>query len=301
MKINNLINYLKIILICLIAIFVFYNNVFAQVFEEIPIGGRQMAMGEAGVAEAFDANAIFWNPAGLTQLNGQMLATMHQDIYGTGVPYDYISFVKAKQKNSATGFFLSRVNYASALDFDWTEDTLLFSYAGILNTEKTLSYGVNFKYLRVRVPSSGSGNGFGMDIGLLYKLSDKVKIGLMARDPFTTISYSTGNSENLSSHYTLGFTYKYNPVTNLVFDLKDIAGQKPYSSLTARFGIERWLDEAIALRLGYIMSDKENESSFTSGVGLVLGPWKIDYAYDPTRGFVTKTPQRISIIYQLRY
>lgn len=294
---------IKITKICLVLItvmLVFSNNVYAQVFEEIPIGGRQMGMGEAGVAEAFDANAIFWNPAGLTQLNGQMLATMHQDIYGIGVPYDYISFIKAKQKNSATGFFLSRVNYASALDFDWTEDTLLFSYAGVLNTEKTLSYGINFKYLRVRVPSAGSGNGFGMDIGFLYKLSDKIKIGLMARDPFTTISYSTGNSETLSPHYTLGFNYKYNPVTTMVFDLKDIAAEDPYN-LTARFGIERWLDEAIALRLGYIMSDTEEESGFTSGLGLVLGPWKIDYAYDPTRGFQAKTPQRISIIYQIRY
>jgi long-subunit fatty acid transport protein len=37
-------------------------------FLDIGVGGRALAMGEAYVAVANDASAIFWNPAGIAQL-----------------------------------------------------------------------------------------------------------------------------------------------------------------------------------------------------------------------------------------
>lgn len=40
---------------------------------KIPVGPRAIAMGEAFVAVANDANAIYWNPAGLMQLGGPTL------------------------------------------------------------------------------------------------------------------------------------------------------------------------------------------------------------------------------------
>ena len=57
-------------LIFISIMFVFSVNIFGQGEAAVPFlliapGARAGAMGEAGVATADDATAIFWNPAGL--------------------------------------------------------------------------------------------------------------------------------------------------------------------------------------------------------------------------------------------
>jgi len=51
-------------------------------FPDIGLGARPMGMGGAFVALADDANSIFWNPAGLSQLQWAELSSMYLDLYG---------------------------------------------------------------------------------------------------------------------------------------------------------------------------------------------------------------------------
>jgi len=49
------------------------------------IGARPLGMGEAFTAIADDANAVFWNPAGLPLLLQGEVNFMRTDLYNTGI------------------------------------------------------------------------------------------------------------------------------------------------------------------------------------------------------------------------
>lgn len=46
------------------------------------VGARSGAMGETGVAQATDATAVYWNPAGLTAAEGTQVALQHTEYFG---------------------------------------------------------------------------------------------------------------------------------------------------------------------------------------------------------------------------
>lgn len=295
----------KILTVLIFFILVQPVFVFAAGWESggLPVGARYMAMGEAGVGFAPDANALYWNPAGLTQLQGQYITTMHQDKLQLDIPYDYVGFAKRKKgADSAYGFYLTRLDYTNALGYEWQEDVYNFCYAVSYTPE--LSIGINFKYLRGRIPvvAGGKAIGYGADVGLMYKVAEGIKAGVVVRDLYTQIDWTTGTSENPSRAISLGVSYRYDPMTTVVFDVHNIASDNETNKpLTLGIGIEKYLDETIAVRLGYIGSNQEGISGATVGVGIHLGPWQIDYAYDPTRAIENiKDAQRISFSYKLK-
>ena len=48
-------------------------------FLEIGVGARGMAMGEAHVAASNDVNSLYWNPAGVTSINGSQVSFQYTD------------------------------------------------------------------------------------------------------------------------------------------------------------------------------------------------------------------------------
>ena len=60
--------------------------------EQVPVGPRAIAMGGAFSAIADDASAMFWNPAGLTQLESQELAASLVRLYGTALEDRRLAF-----------------------------------------------------------------------------------------------------------------------------------------------------------------------------------------------------------------
>src|ERR1043166_3350945 len=66
-------------------------------FNDIVTGARPQGMGGAFVAVADDANALYWNPAGLTQLDSAEATFMHSNDYditvGPQLNTDYVGFV----------------------------------------------------------------------------------------------------------------------------------------------------------------------------------------------------------------
>jgi len=60
------------------------------VFLKIPVSARASAMGDAFVSLSNDANAIYWNPAGLTNINGGSITFTHQDLI-SDIAYEYVA------------------------------------------------------------------------------------------------------------------------------------------------------------------------------------------------------------------
>lgn len=67
-------------------------------FLEIGVGARGMAMGEAHVAATADVTSLFWNPAGVTQLNRSQAA------------FQYTDWIIDTRLNYAAGIFKIRPN-----------------------------------------------------------------------------------------------------------------------------------------------------------------------------------------------
>lgn len=59
-------------------------------FLDIGAGARPRALGNAFVAIADDANAVFWNPSGITTLERIEITGMHSSLF-FGTKYDYVS------------------------------------------------------------------------------------------------------------------------------------------------------------------------------------------------------------------
>ncbi len=264
----------------------------------LPVGARAMALGEAWVGEASDALSSYWNPAGLSQVKGNYLATMHQEIKLL-VPYDYLGYLSSSGKGKAFGFNFICLDY-SALGYTWQEDAYIFSYADAYSPR--LSWGVNLKHVRLRVPDTGSGRGWGADLGVLYKMGKNLKVGAMFRNAYALIQYA-GFKETQERHLTLGLSFKPDLSSLLVLDFSDLLNRCDSNSPPAlHLGLERQLGESFSLRVGYLHSwGEEGEKRFTAGVGITLEPWQIDYAYDPTKNIhLVKDSQRISATYKLK-
>ena len=69
---------------------------------KIPVGPRVIAMGQAFSAVADDANAIYWNPAGLRQLGGIHLMASY-DVFIETVRYQYFAGATKLGNDAAIG------------------------------------------------------------------------------------------------------------------------------------------------------------------------------------------------------
>ena len=76
---------------------------YSQNRNQVFVGARPMGMGETFVGIADDANTLYWNPAGLPQLQRQELTFMYTDLYGLGLRNMYGAYVYPVTDNSAIG------------------------------------------------------------------------------------------------------------------------------------------------------------------------------------------------------
>lgn len=204
--------YLTICLLALLAISIPGHSQFRKYSNEflnIGAGARGLAMGGAQVATAKDATAGYWNPAGLTGLNGiPNIGLMHADYFGGIAKYDYLSGAMPIQDNKrALGISILRfavddipntlflvepdgsINYNNIQTFSSADYAFLISFAQKLKeTEnRNISFGLNAKVIYRKVGKFATAWGFGLDAGLQIR-SGRWHGGLVARDLTTTFN-----------------------------------------------------------------------------------------------------------------
>ncbi len=117
---SNRLNY-KIILILFVLLFVISNSTRAQLFPtlggqragistaqflKIGVGGRASAMGDAFVALANDASALYWNPAGLSQFTENEIIFSHNE-WVVDINHDFIGAVYHLDPTNSFGISLT--------------------------------------------------------------------------------------------------------------------------------------------------------------------------------------------------
>lgn len=291
----------------------------AASFLEIEVGARANGMGGSFVALANDATALYWNPAGITQLAGTEIHLMHSE-WLAGMDFDYCAIaipignanviglslmaltmdemeVRTVQKPKGTGEMFSAIDMAVGL-----------SFARALTDR--FAIGFNGKFISQRIWHTRASS-FAFDVGTLFKTQFRdMKIGMnisnfggkmqmLGRD--TRVEHDIdptieGNNPQIDAYlktdkwslplvFRVGialdvYTGKYQRIT-----FSTDAAHPNNNTESVNMGAEYSFNNFIFLRGGYrSMFQADSEEGITLGAGIVwqirgLGKLHVDYAY----------------------
>jgi len=288
----------------------------AQVLK-VGIGPRAVAMGGAYTSVSDDIVAMYWNPAGLANINTSEVVFSHTSLYAD-LGFDYAAFATDL---SGLGTIGASVTFLSVDEmmvrtienpegtgefFDVGSFSIGLSYAR--NLTDNFSIGFNVKYVDESIYNM-SATGFAIDIGTLYKIpvlnelriassisNFGTKMRLEGRDALV-ITPSGASGDNLLNS-NLELDYFDMPLLFRVGVSADIVKMQT-SRLTVAVdaihpndhteyintGFEYAWNEMVYLRGGWnALFEKDTEKGLTLGVGLKnrLADYvtvKFDYAY----------------------
>ena len=309
---------------------------YSNEFLNIGVGAAAQSMGNAQVASVSDVTAGFWNPAGLTQVEEDFqLSFMHAEWFASIGNYDYLAGVKPLSDGKrAIGLSMIRfgidnipntlslyesdgtINYDNIKPFSAVDYAFLMSYAQKMKNEK-LSVGGNVKGIHRRIGPFATSWGFGLDVGMQYRMTDNFTIGLLGKDITSTfnawdINFTdeekevleiTGNDIVINSveitrpSIVLGFAYqqRFDKVgvlaeinANLTTDgRRNVLVSAEPISIDPLAGFQLDYNERVYLRGGVNTIQKDvdlvGEEFWTFhpnvGVGVHLGALRLDYAF----------------------
>lgn len=266
---------MKIILSTLCLTLWFTTPVYSDSFTDIQIGARPQGMGGAFVAVVDDANALYWNPAGIIQNSFAEITTMRGIPFGIKMDTlsnDYLAY--AQPLSFRYGFGVSWMRNAAKLEqgilketSKMTEDTFALSFAMAVSSK--FYFGTTIKRLVIDTIIE-SGAGFGFDFGILYKPTDNISFGAIFRNLATDIK-----NEKVPDTIRLGTALRFKKLL-LAFDMNSKKGINKDKDITYlfHFGAERKFGDHFVLRVG---SNQDFNPSF--GLGFIYNIWNLDYAY----------------------
>lgn len=233
-------------------------------FSEAGFGVRPAGMGLAYAACSNDANAFLTNPAGLLLGDRSAITANYANLFGL-VPSSYLGFLHpiGKMYAAGAGFLFTGDDalseYTFGVSFAFTFPNLpLGKYDiyfdqmafGITVKGRWTSFGNNPDGGEFQV--SGSGSGFGIDLGYVLYTNEHLSLGVVVKDllnQFTWDSSVSGTyNEDIPTTLRLGGAYDLDGLT-VAFDLRKAL----HEDTANRFyiGAEKRFWETIALRAGF--------------------------------------------------
>jgi hypothetical protein len=251
-------------------------------FEGIDLDARSLGMGSAFVSVTDDAGAIFWNTAGIAQVNQKELAMSYTELYDL-VSYSSLGYVQ-RLKNSSVG-----VGVMSSSDTDgiYHEMELIMCYAR--EAINNLDVGANVKYLSSEAyigdVKLGNGKGVSLDLGCQYHiLDDDVSIGVRLQNLLGYVSYNRRAIMDIAGKkysQSPGFSYGLGASADLerfLPVLKDTIFATEIADGDFHTGVEYTFHDIISIRSGLWFGNALTRA-ITAGFGIKASALKFDYAY----------------------
>ena len=213
----------------------------AGVQVQIPVGGRSLAMGGSDIAYTTGVDAIFWNPAGLSDVKGRVDGMFSSAKIIADISTNYFAIAFNTGANgvlavSMKSLAMGDIAITTVQDMDGTGATFspTFSVLGASYARELtdrISIGLNAKLIYESIPRA-SGTALAFDFGLQYHNLMDVEglgLGLAIRNMGTNMQYDgTGmllsareedetyddffsvltSSDQLPASMELGLTYK---------------------------------------------------------------------------------------------
>jgi len=257
-------------------------------FLKIDATTRPVAMGGAFVGLANDVNAVFWNPAGLTQTEKKELTTMY-NAWFAGIHYGSAAYSQHIGKNAAIAASMQGLWVDIENRIEDTEKpestTSVYSYAAGISGSYALvpnafSLGGTLKFLNQEFDVDNS-SGVAVDIGGLIHVAG-LGIGLTLQN----LKLQMSNDGKLPLCFRVGGAYQLAKSAVIAGEYSKFGSGDP----AYHIGLEKWFRDIFAIRVGYNISSGDNPSKgLSAGFGLKAYGTKpledmnfqLDYAYVP--------------------
>ncbi|NIR47952.1 PorV/PorQ family protein [candidate division KSB1 bacterium] len=243
-------------------------------FLKIGVGGRASAIGEAFVALANDVSALYWNPAGITQLKRNNVHFSHIE-YVADVQHEFLGYVRRIGSFNAVGLSIvalhtDDMNVTTEVQPFGTGETFGFSDIMIGLTfarefTDKFSTGVTVKYVREDL-ADVSMTGVLIDAGTLYKIGFRGARFAVSITNFGPEFETSGTVRDFLGAPREDVDFESFPAPLLlrvgfVFDLIKFENSRALlafqldhpndESENFNYGAEYWFNDMIALRAGY--------------------------------------------------
>ncbi|MBN1385329.1 MAG: hypothetical protein JW983_10650 [Elusimicrobia bacterium] len=270
----------------------------AYIYNSKAIDAKAIAMGEAFTAVSDNASAVYWNPAGVRQVEVGNITVCRKVSEETDADYDELfadNPLEAKKLR-----FVGLVSLGMALSFK-----PITRYSGIYQNKqielkvnqyslvmseqytKRMAIGLSLGYissqvtmLDTTVPSANvsRGNGLSIGVGLLYEASDSSKIGFSIQNVPGYIWWDDYDRHQLKTHMRTGVSSKPAEWFLVSMDYENIRStKKEYYHA----GIQQTVAENLFFREGIISEDffrSSDKRAYTCGIGYEIKNFVIDTA-----------------------
>lgn len=266
------------------------------IYDGRTIDAKAIGLGEAFVAVSDNPSAMYWNPAGLKQIEKKYFATClnvsrksdagNEELFANDSLKDRnLIFMGFVGPNGAFAF-KPITDYEGVFDGKEIEIRAnKYSFSSASQYAPNLVVGVNLNYISAQLgvidravlsTNISDGNGASADVGLLYTVSDNMKLGLNVENFPGYIWWSDYKYQKLKIHLRTGISI--NPVKWLLLtgDYENIDSiKKEY----CHYGMQQAVTQHLFLREG-IINEKFSEKSYkkTYGVGYEIKDWIMDFA-----------------------
>lgn len=253
-------------------------------FLKLGVTSRSISLGEAVVANSYDASATHYNPAALFNGSKVNLVFMHNEQV-LGVRTEFLG-AKISMNRFALGLSLNNtavddieireIPGASIEKFNAQNFALGLSAGYKVN--EMISLGITGKFLFEKIYVDNA-SGFAIDLGGLYT-KNNLSLGLAVSN-LGSMSELKNESTKLPVSLRGGVSYLVG-IPKLISNLRiSVDGYKVLDGGTmhANAGAEFLYKDFLAIRVGY-QSGYENKG-LTTGIGLKYKALNLDYAFVP--------------------
>ncbi len=269
-------------------------------FLRIDVSPRAAALAGSYVSNSDDPNVIFYNPAGINNLEGMPVSFSYVK-YLSGLGINLAGFSMSKDFEGigrfATG--ISYINYGNfegkdeygtdTKDFSVGEVAFLVGYGNSL--DENFYYGANAKFIYSSFAEVSS-SALAVDLGLQYVFPEQlINIGFSVLNIGGQLSSYFNTKEDLPLDMRIGISKRLEHLPLRLYlsfnKLNDDNGKFSDRFKTFTVGAEFNLSKVLRLRLGYD-NEKRKEmkigttaglAGFNIGVGAVISGYNFDYAY----------------------
>jgi long-subunit fatty acid transport protein len=268
-------------------------------FLTLGAGARAEGLGGAYGAVADDADAIYWNPAGLARAQGQSVSLM-EEVLPAGINYEFAGYADSLGKWGGFGLGLQYLSqpgiqqtdaagYASGGNFHPNDLAASLGYGYTLHNDNLgvfngSSFGATVKYVHSTIVDSASD--FAFDLGYVsapFKVLDgDFRIGYVASNLGGSLKFIAA-SDPLPTNLKLATSWNFLPSWLLALDVNEPVGNQPYVSVGTEYRAQ-FDAGSFSARMGVNSQSIGQAGSFDGlsfGLGAKFSGLGLDYAFAP--------------------